>query len=118
MFFMESVKRFIKLYTLILFNFKDEVVIKVPTRHFYSPCETKTALLHLSPTSCMVSNRMQSTVTLVMDQFLVLVVICGFVTILKLINQPAILGALINFPLVTSMAVNKQTTFLLVSNSS
>ena len=24
----------------------------VPTRHFYSPCETKTTLLHLSPTSC------------------------------------------------------------------
>ena len=106
-----------KLYTSFLFNFK-EVVINVPTRHIYSPCETKTTLLHLSPTSSQVRRSMQSSVTLVMDQPLVTVVICTFVTILKLINHAAILDIHINFLLVMSMAVNKQRTFLLVSTSS
>ena len=62
---------------------------------------------------------MQSTVTQLMGQSLVQeVMICAFVTILKLINHGAILEAHINFPLVMSMAVNKQRTFLLVSTSS
>ena len=62
---------------------------------------------------------MQSAVTLVVDQPLVEVLICTFVTILKLINHhAAILDTHINFPLVMSMAVNKQRTFLLVSTRS
>ena len=62
---------------------------------------------------------MQSTVTLVMDQPLVEVMICAFITILKLINHhTAILERHINFPLVMSLAVNKQRTFLLVSTGS
>jgi hypothetical protein len=61
---------------------------------------------------------MQSTVTLVMDQPLVEVMICVFVTILKLINHGAILDTHINFLLVMFMAVNKQRTFLLVSTNS
>ena len=45
--------------------------------------------------------------------------ICAFVTILiKLVNRTAILEAHINFPLVMSMAVNKQRIFLLVSTIS
>jgi hypothetical protein len=102
-----------------LFNFKEIILGNVPTRHFYSPYATKTTLLHLLPTSSKVGSSMQSTVTLLMDRSLVEVMICVFVTILKLIgNQRAILGAHINFPLVMSMAVNKQRTFLLVSTNS
>jgi hypothetical protein len=101
-----------------LFNFK-VVLINAPTHRFYSPCETKTTLLHLSPTSSKVRRSMQSTVTLVMDQSLVEVMICAFVTILKLINHhTALLETHINFPLVMSMAVNKQRTFLLVRTRS
>jgi hypothetical protein len=62
---------------------------------------------------------MQSTVSLVMDQSLVKVMICVFVTILKLIsNHTAILYTHINLPLVMSITVNKQRTFLLVSTIS
>jgi hypothetical protein len=61
---------------------------------------------------------MQSCVTLVMDQSLLEVMICAFLTILKLINHTAILERRTNFPLVMSMAVNKQRTFLLVSTNS
>ena len=61
---------------------------------------------------------MQSTVALVLDQPLVEVVICAFISILKLINHSAILDTHMNSPLVTSVAVNKQRTFLLVSTSS
>ena len=62
---------------------------------------------------------MQSTVTLLMDQSLVEVMICVFVTILKLIsNHTAILDTHINLPLVMSITVNKQRTFLLVSTIS
>jgi hypothetical protein len=58
---------------------------------------------------------MQSTATLVMDQPLAQVMICTFVTILKLIsNHTAILEAHINF----FLAVNKLRTFLLVSSNS
>jgi hypothetical protein len=98
-----------------MFNFKEMVLGNVPTRHFYSPYATKTTLLHLLPTSSKVRSSMQSTVTLVMDQPLEKMVICGFVTILKLINHRAILEAHINFPLVMSMVVNKQRIFLLPS---
>jgi hypothetical protein len=94
------------------------LVINVPTRHFYSPYATKTTLLHLLPTSSKVRSSMQSAVTLVMDQSLVEVMIWVFITILKLINHTAILDTHINFPLVMSMAVNKQRTFLLVSTNS
>ena len=95
------------------------MVINVPTRHFYSPCETKTTLLHLSPTSSKVRSRMQSTVSMVMDQPLVEVMICTFVTILKICNHhTANSDILINFLLVLSMAVKKQRTFLLVSTNS
>jgi hypothetical protein len=94
------------------------LVINIPTRHFYSPYATKTTLLHLLPTSSKVRSSMQSSVTLVMDQPLVEGMICTFLTILKLINHTAILDTHINFPLVMSMAVNKQTTFLLVSTIS
>ena len=66
--FMGSVEYFIKLNTSILFNFKEVIIINVPTRHFYSPRETKKTLLHLSPTSSKVNSRVQSAVTLVMDQ--------------------------------------------------
>jgi hypothetical protein len=91
----------------------------IPTRHFYSPYGTKTTLLHLLPTSSKVRSSMQSTVALIMDQPLLQVMICTFVTILKLINHhTAILETHINFLLVMSMAVNKQRTFLLVSTSS
>ena len=103
---------------LISFPFKDMVIGNVPTRHFYSPCETKTTLLHLSPTSSKVRSNMQSAVTLVVDQPLVQVMICTFVRILKLINQKALLDAHINFLLAMSMAVNKQRTFLPVKTSS
>ena len=103
---------------LISFPFKDLMLGNVPTRHFYSPCETKTTLLHLSPTSSKVKSNMQSTVTLVVDRSLVQVMICTFVTILKLINQKAILDTHINFLLAMSMAVNKQRTFLLVNTRS
>ena len=62
---------------------------------------------------------MQSCVTLPMDQPLVQVMICTFVTILKLIsNHTAILEAHIHLPLVMSVPVNKQTTFSLVSTIS
>jgi hypothetical protein len=61
---------------------------------------------------------MQSTLPLVMDQSLVQVMIWSFVTILKLINHAAILDTHTNFPLVMSMEVNKQGTFLLVSTHS
>jgi hypothetical protein len=63
---------------------------------------------------------MQSTVTLVVDHALVVeVMICAFVTILKLIsNHPAILESHTNFLLVMSIKVNKQRTFLLVSTNS
>jgi hypothetical protein len=53
-----------------------------------------------------------------MDQSLVEVMICVFVTILKLVNHGAILDTHINLPLVMSAAVNKQGTFLLVSTIS
>jgi hypothetical protein len=92
--------------------------VNIPTRHFYSPYATKTTLLHLLPTSSKVRSRKQSTVRLVMDQSLVEVMIWSFVTILKLVNHGAILETHINFPLVMSMAVNKQRTFLLVSTIS
>jgi hypothetical protein len=53
-----------------------------------------------------------------MDQPLV-VMICTFVTILKLIsNHSAILETHINLPLVMSVRVNKHTTFSLVSTNS
>jgi hypothetical protein len=94
------------------------VIINIPTRHFYSPYATKTTLLHLLPTSSKVGSSMQSTVTLVMDRALVELMICVFVTILKLINHSAILDSHINFPLVMSIAVNKQRIFLLVSTDS
>ena len=91
----------------------------VPTHHFCSLCGTKTTLLHLLLTSSKVGSSMQSSVTLTMDQDLVEVLICAFVTILKLINHhTAILVTLINFLLVMFMRVNKQGTFLLVSTSS
>jgi hypothetical protein len=94
------------------------VIINIPTRHFYSPYATKTTLLHLLPTSSKVRSSRQYAVTLVMDQFLVEVMICVFVAILKLINHGAILETHINFSLVLSIAVNKQRTFLLVSTNS
>jgi hypothetical protein len=94
------------------------LVINIPTRHFYFPYATKTTLLRLLPTSMKVWSRMQSAVTLVMDQPLVEVMICVFVTILKLINHGAILDTHINFLLVMSIKVNKQRTFLLVSTNS
>ena len=90
----------------------------IPALHFYSLCETKTVLLHLLPTSSKVRRSMQSAVTLDMDQLLVEVLICTFVTILKLINHEANLDTHINSPLVMSIIVNKQTTFLLVSTNS
>ena len=91
----------------------------IPTRHFCSPYGAKTTLLHLLPASSEVRRSMQSTVTLVMDQALVEVLICAFVTILKLINHhTAGLVTLINFLLVMFMTLNKQRTFLLVSTSS
>ena len=81
--------------------------------------EQRPTLLHLLLRSSKVGSRVQSTVTLVMDQSLVEVMICTFVTILKLINHhSAILVTLINFLLVMFMAVNKQRSFLLVSTSS
>jgi hypothetical protein len=61
---------------------------------------------------------MQSTLPLVMDQSLVQVMIWSFVTILKLANHPATLDTYTNFPLVMSLEVNKQGTFLLVSTHS
>jgi hypothetical protein len=61
---------------------------------------------------------MLSAVTLVMDQPLVEVMIWSFVTILKLVNHAATLDTHTNFPLVMSMAVNKQRTFLPVSTNS
>jgi hypothetical protein len=95
------------------------VIINVPTRHFYSPYATKTTLLHLLPTSSKVGSRVQSAVTLVMDQPLVEVMICTFVTILKLIrDHTATLETHINFHLVMSMVVNNQRTFLLVNTHS
>ena len=94
------------------------LLINFPIRHFYSPCETKTTLLHLSPTSSKVRSRMQSAVTLVVNQSLVKDVICTLATIHKLFSHIAILAAHINFLLVMSMAVNTQRTFLLVSTSS
>jgi hypothetical protein len=94
------------------------VIINVPTRHFYSPCATKTTLLRLLPTSSKVRSSVQYAVCLVMDQPLVEVMICVFVTILKLINHGAILETHINFSLVMSMEVNKHGTFLLVSTNS
>ena len=101
-----------------MFNFKEKVLINVPTLHFYSPCETMTTLPHLSPTSSKVKSSMQSAVGIVMDQSLVEVMICAFVTILKVINHhTAILETHINFLLVMSMAVNGQKTSLLVSTS-
>ncbi len=94
------------------------VVGNDPVRHFYSPCGTKTILLHLLPTSSKVGSRRQSSVALVVLHALVEVMICTFVTILKLISHhTAVLETHINFLLVMSMAVNKQTTFLLVSTS-
>jgi hypothetical protein len=104
-------------YSLILFNFK-VVLGNVPTRHFYFPCAIKTTLLHLLPTSSKVRSRMQSTVLLVMDHSLVQVMMCAFGTIHKLINHAAILDTHTNFPLVMSITVNKQRTFLLVSTNS
>jgi hypothetical protein len=95
------------------------VIINIPTRHFYSPYATKTTLLHLLPTSSKVrSSRQYAAVTLVMDQFLVEVMICVFVAILKLINHGAILDAHTNFLLVMSIAVYEHRTFLLVSINS
>jgi hypothetical protein len=94
------------------------VVIHVPTRHFYSPYATKTILLHLLPTSSKVRSSMQSSLTPIGDQSSLEVMICAFLTILMLINQTAILERRINFPLVMSMTVNKQITFLLVSTNS
>jgi hypothetical protein len=94
------------------------VIINIPTRHFYSPYATKTTLLHLLPTSSKVWSSMQSTVPLVMDHALVELMIWSFVTILKLANHTAILDSHTNFPLVMSIAVNKQRTFLLVSINS
>ena len=92
------------------------VITNLPTCHFCSPCATKTTLLHLLTTSSKIRSRMQSCVTLPMDQPLVQVMICTFVTILKLIrNHTAILEAHIHLPLVMSTAVNKQTTFSLVT---
>jgi hypothetical protein len=93
-------------------------LINVPTRHFYFPYATKTTLLRLLPTASKVWSSMQSTVTLFMDQSLVEVMIWSFVAILKLINPTATPDSHINFPLVMSMAVNKQRTFLLVSTIS
>jgi hypothetical protein len=95
------------------------VVLNVPTRHFYFPYATKTTLLHLLPTSSKVGSSMQSTATLIMDRSLVEVMICVFVTVLKLIsNHTAILDTHINLPLVMSVTMNKQGTFLLVSTIS
>ena len=71
--------------------------INIPTRHSCSLCGTKTTFLHLLRTSSKVRSSMQSTVTLVVDQALVKVMICVFVTILKLVNHTAILVTLINF---------------------
>ena len=51
----------------------------IPNRHFCSHCETKTTSLHLLLTSSKVRSTMQSTVTLVMDQSLVEVLICAFI---------------------------------------
>jgi hypothetical protein len=92
--------------------------INVPTRRFYFPYATKTTLLRLLPTSSKVWSSMQYAVTLVMDQSLVEVMVWSFVAILKLINPTAILDSHINFPLVMSITVNKQRTFLLVSTNS
>ena len=93
--------------------------IDIHTLHSYSPYEIKTVLLHLLPTSSKVKSRMQSAVPVVMDQPLVEVMICTFVTILtKFANHTAVLDPHINSPLVMSTAVNRQTTFLLVSASS
>ena len=92
--------------------------IDVQTHHSYSPYEIKTVLLHLLPTSSKARSSMQSTVTPVMDQSLVEVMICCFVTVLNLIDRAAVLDTHINTPLVMSSAVNKQTAFLLVSTNS
>jgi hypothetical protein len=60
---------------------------------------------------------MQSTVALFMVQPLEEIqVICGFMGMV--INHLAIWEAHINFPLVMSITVNKQGTFLLVSTNS
>ena len=76
----------VKLSLILHVNFV-QLLGNVPTGHFYSPCETKTTLLHLSPTSSEVRSNMQSVVALVVDRSLEEVMICSFVTILKLINQ-------------------------------
>ena len=94
------------------------MVIIAPTLHSCSFSETKTVLLHLLQTPSKVMSSMQSSVALVMDQLLVVVVMCTFVTMLKLVNHPAILDIHINSPVIMSMAVNKQRTFLLVSTNS
>ena len=92
---------------------------------FHKHCDNKgstvvlmKALLHLLPTSSKVRSSVQSSVSLVMDHTLVEVLICSFVTILKLSNHTANLETHINFPLVMSKTVNKQRTFLLVSTNS
>jgi hypothetical protein len=74
-------------------------------------------LPHSSPNK--VRNRVQSAVTLVVDQPLVEVMICTLETILNLINyHTAILDTHINFPLAMSVVVKEQRIFLLVSTSS
>ena len=92
------------------------MIISIPPLHSYSPSETKMVLLHLLPTSSKVMSSVQSTAALVIDQPLVEVMICTFVTILiKLVNHTASLVTHINSPLIMSITVNKQRTFLLVS---
>ena len=90
-------------------------IINNQTRHSCSRCGTKTTFRHLLQTSSKITKTLQSTVTLFLDQSLVEVMICAFVTILKLNNHPAILVTLTNFLLVVFITVNKQITFLLVS---
>ena len=105
-------------FTCILFGFKGTIITNLPTRHFYSPYATETTSLHLLPRSSKIGSRLQSSAPLAMDQPLV-VMICTFVTILKLIsNHSAILETHINLPLVMSVRVNKHTTFSLVSTNS
>ncbi len=104
------------LYSLILFNFK-EVDGNVPIRHFYSPCGTKTTLLHLSPTSSRMKSSMQSGVTLDTDHSLVEDMICASVTIRMLVIRTAILDVRINFLRTISLKVNKPGAFLLANIS-
>ena len=92
------------------------MVIIAPALHSCSPCETKMALLHLLPTSSKVTRGLQSTAALIMDQPLVEVMICTLGTILiKLVDHTASLVTHINSPVIMSITVDKQRTFLLVS---